>query len=114
MTRPPGGVILLLVIDMSKSFENSHKVKCRTDEEKKYLNTRLKTIEGQVRGIRDMIDNDRYCKDVLIQISAVTNSLKSLGNDVLKSHLSTCVIDEIKRDNLDIVDEIMDLIKRRD
>ena len=49
----------------------------RTEAEKKYFRDRLSTIEGQVRGIIGMIDNDRYCGDVLVQISAISNSLKS-------------------------------------
>ena len=90
------------------------KQKHRTDEEKKNLITRLRVIEGQVRGVSQMIDDDRYCDDVLIQISAITSSLKSLGNKILKSHLSTCVVKDIKDDKLEVIDEIMNLIGRLD
>ncbi len=93
-------------------YEKDIKIKNRTNDEKKYLDTRLKIIEGQIKGIRNMIDSDRYCSDVLIQISAVSNSLKSLGGEILKNHLSTCVVDEIKNNNLDIIDEVMELIKK--
>ena len=93
---------------------NCSKSNHRTDTEKKHLQTRLKTIEGQVRGISNMIDEDRYCNDILIQISAINKSLKSLANEILKSHLSTCVIRDIKEDKLEVIDEIMDLIKRMD
>ena len=65
---------------MSKVCEHCTRTKHRTEEDKKYLKNRLKTIEGQVRGISGMIDEDRYCDDILIQISAINNSLKSLGN----------------------------------
>ena len=98
-------------------MENScacQKKKHRTDVEKKYLKNRLKTIEGQIRGISQMIDDDRYCNDILIQISAVNKSLKSLGNEVLKVHLTTCVVDNIKDNNLEIIDEVMSLIKKLD
>lgn len=88
------------------------KSKHRKDEEKKYLKTRLNKIEGQVRGISLMIDNDRYCDDILTQISAIEKSLKSLGNEILRNHLSTCVVNEIKNDNLEIINEIMNLIRR--
>lgn len=88
------------------------KSKHRKDEEKKYLKTRLNKIEGQVRGISLMIDNDRYCDDILTQISAIEKSLKSLGNEILRNHLSTCVVNEIKNDNLEIINEVMDLIRR--
>lgn len=88
------------------------RVKHRTEQEKKKLKTRLKTIEGQVRGISAMIDDDRYCDDILIQISAVNKSLKSLGNQILKNYLSTCVVEDIKNDKLEIIDEVMDLVGR--
>ena len=87
------------------------KIKNRTTNEKKYLQNRLKTIEGQVRGVSQMIDDNRYCNDILIQISAITKSLKSLGNEILKIHLSSCVVDEIKSDHLEIIDEVMHLFK---
>ena len=87
------------------------KIKNRTTNEKKYLQNRLKTIEGQVRGVSQMIDDNRYCNDILIQISAINKSLKSLGNEILKIHLSSCVVDEIKSDHLEIIDEVMHLFK---
>ena len=99
---------------MLKKCENCTKSKHRNEEEKKYLKTRLKTIEGQVRGISQMVDDDRYCDDILIQISAVNKSLKSLGYAILENHLSTCVVDDIKNDNLEVIDEIMELIRRFD
>lgn len=84
----------------------------RSAEEKKYLKVRLNTIEGQVRGISKMIEEDKYCADVLTQLLAVNKSIKALSNDILKSHLSTCVADDIKCDNMDSIDEVMDLIRR--
>lgn len=89
--------------------EECHRKKQRTDDEKKHLLKRLNIIEGQVRGISNMIEEDRYCNDVLIQISAVVNSLESLGKEVLKSHLSTCMVREVQNGNLEIIDEIMNL-----
>ena len=86
--------------------------KHRTLEEKKYLQTRLKTIEGQVRGISKMIDEDKYCNDILIQLLAINKSIKSLSNDILKSHLSSCVVDDIKENKLEVIDEVMELIGR--
>ena len=90
----------------------NQKIKKRSADEKEKLLKRTKTIEGQIRGISQMIANDRYCDDILIQISAVNNSLKSLGLEILKKHLATCVVDNIKNDNLTIVDEVMQTIKR--
>ena len=76
---------------------------------KKDLNRRLKIIAGQVNGISQMIEDDRYCNDVLIQISSTINALKSLGTEMLKSHLRTCVVKDIKNNKLEILDEVVDL-----
>lgn len=97
---------------MSKECVHCTRTKHRTESEKKEITTRLKTIEGQVRGIIGMIEDDRYCDEVLVQISAIHNSLKSLGNQILKSHLSTCVVDDIKNNKVEIIDDVMDLIRR--
>lgn len=88
------------------------KLKHREKEEKVKLMKRLNVIEGQVRGVKQMIEEDRYCDDVLIQISAIQSSLKSLGNAILKNHLSTCVVEEIKNDKLEVIDDIIDLFGR--
>lgn len=59
-----------------------------------------------------MVEDDRHCDDVLIQISAINKSLKSLGNEILKSHLSTCVVNDLKNNNLEVVDEVIDLFEK--
>ncbi len=84
----------------------------RTEEEKKNLSRRLNVIEGQVRGINQMIADDRYCDDVLIQIAAVSKSLQALGNSILESHMKNCVVNEIQMGNLEILEEVMKLIKK--
>lgn len=96
---------------MSKC-EQCSKNKHRDEDEKKYLRTRLKTIEGQIRGISKMIDEDKYCADILTQLLAVNKSIKSLSNDILKSHLNSCVIEDIQSGKTEVVDEVMDLIRR--
>ena len=111
LTVPPRGVIISIGDIMSNEVVRTRH---RSDEEKKYLQDRLKTVEGQVRGIINMLDEDRYCGDILIQLSAIDKSLRSIGNKILKSHLSTCVVDDIKNDKLEVIDEIMELIKRLD
>lgn len=92
--------------------EQCSKSKHRDEDEKKYFRTRLKTIEGQIRGISKMIDDDKYCADILTQLLAVNKSIKSLSNDILKSHLNSCVIDDIKSGKIEVIDEVMDLIRR--
>ena len=84
----------------------------RTEEEKKNLTKRLNIIEGQIRGINQMIEDDRYCNDVLIQISAVIKSLQTLGNSILENHLKTCVVHDIQNEDLDVLEDVMNLIKK--
>ena len=84
----------------------------RSDEEKKRLTKRLNIIEGQVKGINQMIAEDRYCDDVLIQIAAVTKSLQTLGNSILENHMKSCMIREINNGNVDIIEDIMQLVKK--
>ncbi len=84
----------------------------RTDDHKKELTRRLNIIEGQIRGINQMVADDRYCDDVLIQIAAATNALKSIGNNILEAHLKSCVAKDIKEGKMDILDEVMTLIKK--
>lgn len=89
-----------------------YKVKVRTEKEKKNYITRLNKISGQINGIKSMIEQDRYCGDVLIQVSAADKALKSFASIVLKNHLETCVINEIKNGNNKVIDEAMILLKR--
>lgn len=94
---------------MKKKCENCIRTKHRTEEEKKDLNRRLKIIAGQVNGIGQMIDDDRYCDDVLLQVASATNALKSLGNEILKSHMKSCMVDDIENGNLEVIDDVLDL-----
>ncbi len=84
----------------------------RSDEEKKRLTKRLNVIEGQVRGINQMIADDRYCEDVLIQIAAVNKSLQTLGNRILENHMKNCMTYQIQNGNLEILDEVMRLVEK--
>lgn len=97
---------------MKKHCENCSRTKHRTNDEKKQLTRRLNIIEGQIKGIKQMIADDRYCDDVLMQISAVNKSLKSLGNQMLKSHLSTCVVNDITNGKLEVIDDVIDLFEK--
>ena len=86
----------------------------RTEKEKNDLKKRLSIVEGQIRGISGMVDDDKYCHDILIQLSAVEHSLKSIGLKMLKSHLASCVVEDIKNDKLEAIDEVMELVRRLD
>ena len=68
--------------------ESCEKSTHRTEEEKKSLTKRLNIIEGQIRGIKQMIEDDRYCADILIQLSAISKSLESVENSILESHIN--------------------------
>lgn len=94
---------------MKKKCENCIRTKHRTDDEKKELTRRLKIIAGQINGIQQMIDDDRYCDDVLLQVASATNALKSLGNEILKSHMKSCMVEDIENGNLEVIDDILDL-----
>ncbi len=99
-----------MVIKMNN--KNCCKLKKRSEEEKNKIQKRLRIIEGQVRGVSGMIEENRYCDDVLIQIAAIDKSLRSLANEILKEHLNTCVCEEIKNNNTEVIDEVMKIIKR--
>ncbi len=84
----------------------------RTEEEKRELKNRLNRIAGQIGGISKMIDDDKYCDDILIQLSAVNKALKSLASVIVERHMHTCVVRDIKNGNTDIIDEVVEMIKR--
>lgn len=84
----------------------------RGEDEKKLIMNRLNRIEGQVKGIKKMIAEDTYCNDVLIQLSAVENSVKSLSNHILENHLYTCVSKDLEKGNIEVIDEMISLFKR--
>ena len=101
-----------MILVMKMECKKCTRLKHRTEEEKKDLNRRLKIIAGQVNGISQMIEDDRYCNDVLIQISSTINALKSLGTEMLKNHLQTCIVDELKNDNLSAIDDVISLFDK--
>ncbi len=85
----------------------------RTDEEKTAVLNRLKRIEGQVRGIQKMVENDRYCVDVLVQISAINNAMNKVGYSLLERHTHHCVADAIKQgEGKEAIDELMKVVQQ--
>ena len=84
----------------------------RTEKEKQLINNRLSRIEGQIRGVKKMIGEDAYCNDVLVQLSAIENSVKSLSNQVLENHLYNCIARDLENGKVDTIDEIISLFKR--
>ncbi|MBE5904177.1 MULTISPECIES: metal-sensing transcriptional repressor [Pseudobutyrivibrio] len=85
----------------------SGKHKDRDAKEKKDLMNRLKRIEGQVRGVENMLENDVYCTDILVQVSAITSALNSFNKVLLANHMKSCVADNIREGNDEIIDELV-------
>ena len=85
----------------------SSKHKERDEKEFKDLMNRLKRIEGQVRGVENMLEKDAYCTDVLIQVSAITSALNSFNKALLANHMRTCVADNIRQGNDEVIDELV-------
>ena len=83
------------------------KTKKRDEAEYKSLMNRLSRIEGQVRGIRGMLENDAYCIDIITQAAAVSAALGAFNKELLAIHIRTCVSDDIKAGNDDAVDELL-------
>lgn len=84
----------------------SNKKKLRDSSEKKLLDNRLSRIEGQVRGLRKMLEEDCYCTDILTQTSAVQAALNAFNRELLVRHLKTCVVDNIRAGDDSVVDEL--------
>lgn len=88
------------------------KTKERNEKEKKALINRLSRIEGQIRGIRGMVEKDAYCTDILIQVSATSAALNSFNKELLANHIKTCVKDDIKNDKDETVDELVAILQK--
>ena len=84
----------------------------REEEEKKIINNRISRIEGQMKGIKKMVQEDAYCNDILVQLSAIENSIKSLSNHILENHLYSCVTRDLENGKIETLDEIISLFKR--
>ena len=90
----------------------SGKPKERDEREKKELMNRLKRIEGQVRGLEGMLENDAYCTDIIMQVTAVTSALNSFNKVLLGNHIKTCVADNIRAGNDDVIDELTQTLQK--
>ncbi len=84
----------------------------RSEELINNLQTRLKKISGQISGVSNMLNENRYCKDILIQIAAVEAALKEVGYILLKDHLLSCVSDDIKQGDFSSLEEAIEISKR--
>ena len=88
------------------------KMKERSDSEKKLLLNRLKRIEGQIRGIYGMVENDAYCNDILIQSAAVNAAVNAFNKELLASHIRTCVARDIREGKDETIDELVATLQK--
>ena len=86
--------------------------KDRTPAEHKALLNRLSRIEGQVRGIRGMVEKDAYCVDILVQVAATTSALNSFAKELLAQHIGTCVADDLRAGGEEKLDELLWLLPK--
>ncbi|SHJ10068.1 DNA-binding transcriptional regulator, FrmR family [Geosporobacter subterraneus DSM 17957] len=92
--------------------DGHHRLANRSAKTKQALVSRLNRIEGQVRGIKGMIEKDVYCDDVLIQIAAVQSAMKSVSKLLLESHMKSCLISRIQAGENEVVDELLYTIEK--
>ena len=90
----------------------SHKTKERSEQEYKKLINRLSRIEGQIRGIRGMVEKNAYCTDILIQVSAVNAALNAFNRELLSNHIRSCVAEDIRAGKDDTIDELVATLQR--
>ncbi len=86
--------------------------KVRSDEEKRTLLARINRIAGQMNGVGRMVEEDRYCADILTQLAAIEKAVKSLAALMLDSHIHTCIAENIQSGNTDCVEEIAQLFRK--
>ena len=86
--------------------------KHRDDGEYNDLMNRLSRIEGQVRGIKTMVEEERYCVDIMTQVMAATSALNAFNKKLLENHIQTCVVEDIRQGNLESVEELCGTIQK--
>lgn len=97
---------------MEKEQCCSHKTKERSQEEYKNLLNRLNRIEGRIRGIKNMVEKDAYCTDILVQVAAANAALNSFSKVLLANHMRTCVVDDIRAGKDGTIDELVATIQK--
>ena len=103
---PRWGIIFVIWVK-TMSCEKCEKTTLRTDEQRKKLLNRLNRIEGQIRGIKGMIEKDSYCTDILTQCAAVNAAVNSFNKELLACHIRSCVVRDIREGNDEVIDELV-------
>lgn len=91
---------------------NTEKTKVRSEDEYRSLINRLNRIEGQVGGIKRMVERNSYCIDILTQVASVISALEAFNRELLSSHIRTCVVEDIKADSNEKVEELLTILRR--
>ena len=99
-------------MEEEKESCNCHRTKERSEKEYKDLINRLNRIEGQIRGIKGMVEKDAYCPDILIQVAAANAALNSFNKVLLAEHIKTCVTNDIREGKEETVDELLETLKK--
>ena len=99
-------------MEEKKECCHCHKKKERSEKEYKDLVHRLNRIEGQIRGIQKMLENDAYCNDILVQSSAVSAAMNAFNKELLSSHIHSCVVRDIQEGKTEVVDELMNTLQK--
>ncbi len=97
---------------MKESCDCGHKTKERSEKEYKDLLNRLSRIEGQVRGIRGMVEKNAYCTDILVQVAAVNAALNSFNKVLLENHIRSCVVRDIREGKEETLDELVETLRK--
>lgn len=84
----------------------------RSEELKKNVTRRLNRAVGQINGVKTMVEEDRYCGDVLTQLAAAQSALKSVSRLLLQDHLETCVVERVQQGDTEVIEELMILLKQ--
>lgn len=100
------------VVEKQSCHHCEYKSSPRSSELKSGVSRRINRAIGQLNGIKTMIDEDRYCGDVLIQLAAVESAVKAISREVMQDHLDSCVVDRIQSGDTEVIGEVMDLFKR--
>lgn len=97
---------------MNESCPHCQKTKERSDAEYRKLINRLNRISGQINGIKKMVENSAYCTDILVQVAAVNAALNSFNKELLGEHIRTCVADNIRNGNEEVIDELVKTLQK--
>lgn len=108
--------MIIYPMGVSEAYMEKECCECRTkkrsEKEYKALINRLNRIEGQVRGVKKMVETDTYCTDILVQVSAINAALNAFNRELLANHIRTCVSEDIKNGKDETVDELLATLQK--